>query len=159
MTFEDPKLSILFDKLQANRPLDAADASVLYRTNDLHGIAQLANLTRERRHGNRAWRRLDLGDAPVSDTTNTARIATLLALPAGEDYETPLEPHMSGFGYLKHVAVARLLLGGVSHIVARHCPEVENVCQLALGFGADTLIGSNVAELERQILAAGRNLA
>ena len=62
---------------------------------------------------------------------------------------------MSGYTYLKHIAVARLLLNRVNHIVVRHCPEVENVCQLALRFGADTLLGANVPELERQLRAAG----
>jgi len=65
---------------------------------------------------------------------------------------------MSGHAYLKHVAVARLLLPDVDHIEVCLCPLVENVCQLALSFGADTMVGSDTAELERQILAAGRDL-
>jgi 2-iminoacetate synthase ThiH len=159
MTLEDARLTPLLAKLEANQPLDAADARTLYRSHDLHGIAQLANLVRERHHGNRAWRRLDLGDPPVLDVPAAERIQLLLALPPGEEYEPPLEPQLSGFAYLKHIAVARLLLGGQRiHIVARHCQEVENVCQLALSFGADTLVGANVTELERQILAAGRVL-
>ena len=155
MTFEDPQLPPIHEKLLAGQPLGAAEARILYRSHDLHGIGQLANFARRRRHGNRAWRRLDLGSAPCSSDTREQRIAALLAHGAADSYEPPLEPALSGFAYLKHVAVARLLLDRVEHIVARHCPEVENVCQVALRFGADTLVGPDMAELERQILASG----
>jgi 2-iminoacetate synthase ThiH len=149
--FEDAKLSTLFDKMQTGQSLDATDGRILYRSHDLHGIARLANYVREKHYGNRTWRRLDLGDAPLLVASNNQRIDTLLALPKGEEYEPPLDPQLSGFGYLKHIAVARLLLNDPQvHIVARHCAEVENVCQLALAFGADTLVGS---------LAAGREQA
>jgi 2-iminoacetate synthase ThiH len=155
MTFEDPKFPLILDKIQAAKALDADDAMAIYRSHDLHGIGQLATVVREQRHGRRAWPRLDLGPPPASTASRAARIATLLALGAAEEFEPPLEPGVSGYTYLKHVAVARLLLNRVNHIVVRHCPEVENVCQLALRFGADTLLGTNVLELERQVRAAG----
>ena len=163
MTFEDPKLPAILDKIQAgltlgrtlSRTLDGDDALTIYRSHDLHGIARLANLVREQHHGRTTWARLDLGAAPVSTAAREARIAALLDYGAADSYEPPLELGMSGYTYLKHVAVARLLLNRVDHIVVRHCPEVENVCQLALGFGADTLLGTNVSELERQVRAAG----
>jgi 2-iminoacetate synthase ThiH len=158
MIFEDPKLPFLLDKLQAAQSLTRDDALTVYRSNDLHGIAQLANLVREQRHGRRAWPRLDLGPPPVSTAGKEARIAALLELAEAEQYEPPLQPGVSGYSYLKHVAVARLLLNRVNHIVVRQCPEVENVCQLALQFGADTLLGTNVPELERQVRAAGFSL-
>ena len=159
MTFEDQRLVPLLAKIEAGVPLDAGDARLLYRSSDLHGIAHLANLVRQRRHGDRAWSRQDLGATPISDATREERIATLLAHGPSECYEPPLEPGLSGYAYLKHVAVARLLLDRVDHIVVRHCQEVENVCQVALRFGADTLAGANVAELDRQIAAAGFQLA
>ena len=157
MFLEAPKLhSLILEKLQSRQKLTGDDALTIYRSHDLHAIAQLAGLVREARHGRRAWARLDLGEAPVSRASQKQRIAELLALAApAVEYEPPLEPGLSGYTYLKHVAVARLLLDQVDHIVVRHCLQVENVCQLALRFGADTLVGPNVAELERQIQASG----
>jgi 2-iminoacetate synthase ThiH len=155
MTFEDPKFPLILDKIQAGQPLAAEDAMTIYHSHDLHGIGQLASLVREQRHGRRAWPRLHLGPAPVSTASKQERIATMLGMGEVAEYEPPLCPGVSGYTYLKHVAVARLLLGGVTHIIVRYCPEVENVCQLALRFGADTLSGTNVQELERQLRAAG----
>jgi 2-iminoacetate synthase ThiH len=159
MTFEDPRLTLIWDKLQAGKPLDREDGLALYRSHDLHGIAQLANFVRERRHGNSAWRRQDLGEAPIASPDRGERIAALLASNGAKRYEAALSDGLSGHTYLKHIAIARLLLPSVDHIEARLCSQVENVCQLALRFGADTLLGTDVAELERQIAAAGRDLA
>jgi|HubBroStandDraft_1064217.scaffolds.fasta_scaffold481173_1 2-iminoacetate synthase ThiH len=158
MTFEDPQLTGILNRLQSGQTLGPEDALAVYRSHDLHGIAQLANHVREQRHGNRAWARQDLQEPPMSDANREQRIAALLAVGEAGSFEPPLANGMSGHTYLKHVAVARLLLPGVDHLEVRLCPMVENVCQLALGFGADTLVGPGVAELERQILAAGRNL-
>ncbi len=140
------------------------DALRIYRSPDLLEIARRAHAERERRHGRKTWARLDLNDPPMTAMTLEQRVMEVLNLemlnlgPAAQ-YEPPLEAGLSGFTYLKHVAVARLLLSQVDHIVVRHCPQVENVCQLALRFGADTLVGPNVAELERQIAAAGLELS
>jgi 2-iminoacetate synthase ThiH len=158
MTFEDPQLTRILDRLQAGQVLGREDALAVYRSHDLHGIAQLANHVRGQRHGNRASSRQDLQEPVVTDANNEQRIAALLAVGAALSFEPPLGNGMSGHTYLKHVAVARLLLAGVDHIEARLCPEVENVCQVALAFGADTLVGPDTAELDRQILAAGRQL-
>jgi 2-iminoacetate synthase ThiH len=157
-TIEDPQLTRILDRLQAGQTLGREDALAVYRSHDLHGIAQLANHVREQRHGNRAWARQDLREPVVTDDNNEQRIAALLAASPVDGFEPPLSAGMSGHTYLKHVAVSRLLLPGVNHIEVRLCPLVENVCQLALGFGADTLVGPDIAELERQILAAGRVL-
>jgi 2-iminoacetate synthase ThiH len=158
MTLEDPQLIRILDRLQAGQPLSRDDAMAVYRSHDLHGIAQLAHHVCRLRHGNRAWALQDLHEAPVTDAKNDRRIAELFALGVAGSYEPPLSAGMSGHTYLKHVAVARLLLPGVDHIEVRLCPQVENVCQLALSFGADTMVGPDTAELERQILAAGRSL-
>jgi 2-iminoacetate synthase ThiH len=158
MIFEDPQLTRLLDRLQSGQALGREDALAVYRSFDLHGIAQLANQVREQRHGNRAWARQDLREPRLSDASREQRISELLAVGAAGRFEPPLQGGMSGHTYLKHVAVARLLLPTVDHIEVRLCPLVENVCQLALGFGADTLVGPDTAELERQILAAGRVL-
>lgn len=162
LTIEDPQLTRILDRLQSGQTLGRQDALSVYRSHDLHGIAQLANQVREQRHGNRAWVRQDLQepvvtDADAADAKHQQRIAALLAISPVDRFEPPLSTGMSGHTYLKHVAVARLLLP-VDHIEVRLCPLVENVCQLALGFGADTLVGLDVAELERQVLAAGRIL-
>ncbi|GEM_PF-4307387 len=159
MTFEDSRLASISAKIAAGHALDSADAQTIYRSHDLLGIAQLANSVREKRHGRRAYIRQDLQAVPMTDADRAQRINDLLHAPAAERFEPPLDPVMSGHTYLKHVAVARLLLPQVEHIEARLCPQVENVCQLALDFGADTLIGADTAELERQVSAAGRELA
>ncbi len=159
LILEDPQLAGILDKLQAGQPLGREDALAVYRSHDLHGIAQLANRVREQRHGNRAWARQDLLPPSVSDANHEQRIAALLGTGVAGSFEPPLSAGLSGHTYLKHVAVARLLLAGVDHIETRLCPAVENVCQLALSFGADTLVGPDPAELERQILAAGRSLS
>ena len=158
MVFEDPQLTGVLDRLQSGQTLGREDALAVYRSRDLLGIAQLANSVREQRHGHRAWARQDLQEPVVTDANNEQRIAALLAVGAAASFEPPLSAGMSGHAYLKHVAVARLLLPGVDHLQVRLCPLVENVCQVALGFGADTLVGPDRAELERQILAAGRSL-
>jgi 2-iminoacetate synthase ThiH len=162
MIFEDPQLTRILDRLQAGQALGREDALALYRSHDLHGIAQLATDVRRQRHGNRAWARQDLQEPPVTGANLEQRIAELLAMPPAGSFEPPLDnaasAAMSGYTYLKHIAVARVLLPGVEHIEARLCSQVENVCQLALHFGADTLLGPDTAELERQILAAGRGL-
>jgi 2-iminoacetate synthase ThiH len=158
MTFEDPQLIRILDRLEAGQPLGREDALAAYRSHDLHGIAQLAGHVTQQRHGNHAWARQDLHEPSITETSNEQRIAALLAVGAAPSFEPPLSPAMSGHTYLKHVAVARLLLTGVDHIEVRLCPQVENVCQLALSFGADTMVGPDTAELERQILAAGRSL-
>ena len=157
MTFEDPQLTRILDRLQAGQTLGREDGLTIYRSFDLHGIAQLANQVREQRHGNHAWARQDLQGPRLSNMDLEHRIAALLAVGTADRFEPPLHEGMSGHTYLKHVAVARLLLPGVDHLEVRLCPMVENVCQVALGFGADTLVGSDIAELERQILAAGRS--
>ncbi len=158
LTIEDSQLTGILDRLQSGQPLGREDALAVYRSHDLHGIAQLANHVRERRHGNRAWARQDLQEPPLRDASYEQRIAALLSIGTARSFEPPLQAGMSGHTYLKHVAVARLLLPGVDHVEVRLCPMVENVCQIALGFGADTLVGPDTAELERQILAAGRSL-
>ena len=155
---EDPQLIRILDRLEAGQPLGREEALAVYRSHDLHGIAQLAHHVCRLRHGNRAWARQDLQEAPVTDASNEQRIAGLLAVGTAGSYEPPLSAGMSGHTYLKHVAVARLLLPGVDHIEVRLCSQVENVCQLALSFGADTMVGPDTAELERQILAAARSL-
>ena len=50
--FEDPRLEPLLEKVQAQQRLSFEDGLTLYRTNDLLGVGYLANLVRERLHGN-----------------------------------------------------------------------------------------------------------
>ena len=55
MTVADPTLHPVRDKVLAGQPLDAADGLALYASRDLHGIGRLANVVRERLHGNQAF--------------------------------------------------------------------------------------------------------
>lgn len=50
--FEDPRLEPIHDKVRACQRLSFEDGITLYRTNDLLGAGYLANLVRERLHGN-----------------------------------------------------------------------------------------------------------
>jgi 2-iminoacetate synthase ThiH len=159
ITVSDPRLEPVSEKLLRGERLTRGDALAVYESTDLLGIGELANYVREQRHGVAAWCRLDLNPPPVLEGDNETRIAHLLEMEAVETYEVALRPHLTGHTYLKDVAVARLLLPGAVHIQARLCPAVENVCQLALRFGADTLVGPDVAELERQAKACGREVA
>ena len=155
---QDPRLAPLVEKVLRGGRFDGADALVIYQSTDLLGIGELANHVREQRHGSRAWCKLDLNPPVAFTAGNSERIAALLALEAVEVYEVPLRSRLTGHTYLKDVAVARLLLPHAVHIQIRMCPAVENVCQLALRFGADTLVGPDLAELERQARACGREV-
>ena len=53
--FDDPRLPAIFEKVRAGERLDANDGLALYRTPDLLGVGYLANLLRERLHGNVAY--------------------------------------------------------------------------------------------------------
>lgn len=50
--FEDPRLEPIHEKVRAGERLSFGDGLTLYRTNDLLGAGYLANLVRERLHGN-----------------------------------------------------------------------------------------------------------
>jgi aminodeoxyfutalosine synthase len=54
-TLRDDKLASIRDKVQAGTRLSFEDGVALYRTHDLLGLGQLANLVRERRHGDAAY--------------------------------------------------------------------------------------------------------
>jgi 2-iminoacetate synthase ThiH len=158
MNIEDPRLEPIAAKALAGELLGFEDALALYRTHDLLGVGQIADGVRAERHGHRAWCVVDLNGPKLSAEGTEGRIQTLLSHPAADVYEPPLRAHLSGHTYLKDVAVARLLLPQVIHIRVRLCAQVENVCQIALRFGADTLAGANLEELQRQARAAGCEL-
>jgi aminodeoxyfutalosine synthase len=51
----DPLLLPVAEKVLAGEPLSAGDGVALYGSRDLHGIGRMANLVRERLHGDRAY--------------------------------------------------------------------------------------------------------
>jgi aminodeoxyfutalosine synthase len=53
--FEDSRLATLLDKVKAGERLSFEDGLLLYRTPDLLGVGYLANLVRERLHGDRTY--------------------------------------------------------------------------------------------------------
>ena len=53
--FKDPQLLPIRDKVLARERLNFEDGLTLYRSTDLLGVGWLANLVRERLHGNRAY--------------------------------------------------------------------------------------------------------
>ncbi len=52
---EDRRLHPILEKVRAGVRLDHADGLVLYRTSDLLAVGYMANLVRERMHGNVTW--------------------------------------------------------------------------------------------------------
>jgi aminodeoxyfutalosine synthase len=55
VTIEDKRLNTIREKVEAGARLSEADGVALYRSNDLLGIGYLANLVRERLHGDRTY--------------------------------------------------------------------------------------------------------
>jgi aminodeoxyfutalosine synthase len=51
----DPVLLPIAERVMAGERLSAADGVALYRSRDLHGIGRLANVVRERLHGNKTF--------------------------------------------------------------------------------------------------------
>ena len=49
---EDPRLQPVLEKVEAGRRLDFEDGLALYRTPDILAVGYMANLVRERLHGN-----------------------------------------------------------------------------------------------------------
>ena len=164
---EDPRLQAVVEKVVTGRRLEHDDGLALYSTHDLLALGRMANYVREQRHGNRAYCRAQLDARPTpAPPSAEARVEALLALRARQDqlpelsiYEAPSAEGQTGFAHLKNIAVARLLLDNVPHICARLVPAAGNVPQVALHFGADTLVGPDRHELERLVRAAGREPA
>ena len=55
ISFEDTRLQPILEKVRAQVRLDYEDGLALYRTTDLLGVGYMANLVRERMHGNVTW--------------------------------------------------------------------------------------------------------
>ncbi|WP_027482255.1 aminofutalosine synthase MqnE [Deinococcus pimensis] len=51
----DPRLAAIAEKVEAGERLDFEEGMHLYRTRDLNGLMRLANLTRERLHGDKTY--------------------------------------------------------------------------------------------------------
>src|SRR6201999_630764 len=55
VTFEDPRLQAMRDKVEAGERLSFEDGMALNRRSDLLGLGYLANVVRERLHGNKTY--------------------------------------------------------------------------------------------------------
>ena len=55
LSFSDPQLEPIYEKVLAQERLDRDDGLTLYSSADLLGVGYLADLDRRRRHGNRAY--------------------------------------------------------------------------------------------------------
>src|SRR5271163_1618210 len=53
--FEDRRLRPILEKVQADVRLDAADGVALFKSSDILAVGYMANLVRERKHGNVTW--------------------------------------------------------------------------------------------------------
>src|SRR5436305_304352 len=53
--FDDPRLTPIRQKVEAGERLSFDDGVALYRTNDILAVGYLANIVRERLHGNRTY--------------------------------------------------------------------------------------------------------
>ncbi len=164
---EDSRLRSVADKVASGRRLDREDGLLLYQTYDLLALGRMANYVREQRHGHRVYCR-EQPEAPQVPAPAGAETAVdaLLELRARQDrspevvqYDAPWTEGDTGFSHLKNIAVARLLLDNVTHICAHLTPATAKVSQVSLHFGADTLAGADLRELERLVRAAGREPA
>ncbi|MFL6444366.1 MAG: aminofutalosine synthase MqnE, partial [Candidatus Sulfotelmatobacter sp.] len=52
---DDPRLVSIYDKVTTGKRLDTADALALYRTGDILAVGWMANLVRERMHGDKTY--------------------------------------------------------------------------------------------------------
>src|SRR5947209_1453171 len=52
---DDPRLVPIYDKVTTGKRLDTADALALYRTGDILAVGWMANLVRERMHGDKTY--------------------------------------------------------------------------------------------------------
>src|ERR1022692_4150904 len=55
ITIEDRRLLPILEKVQAGASLDYQDGLDLYRSSDILAIGYMANIVRERKHGNVTW--------------------------------------------------------------------------------------------------------
>src|SRR5687768_10347528 len=55
LTINDPALAPVREKVRASERLPHDDGETLYRSSDLHGMGRLANVVRERLHGDRTY--------------------------------------------------------------------------------------------------------
>src|SRR6202050_5510924 len=55
VVIDDPRLAAIRDKVEASQRLSIEDAVELYRTPDILTVGYLANLVRERMHGNKTY--------------------------------------------------------------------------------------------------------
>ncbi|MDP8979236.1 MAG: aminofutalosine synthase MqnE [Acidobacteriota bacterium] len=55
VSFEDKRLEPVWEKVRAGERLNFQDGVTLYRTPDLLGVGYLANVVRERKHGDATW--------------------------------------------------------------------------------------------------------
>jgi len=132
-TFEDARLDALRAKVAAGERLSAEDGLLLYRTPDLLGVGWLANVVRERLHGNTTYfnvnRHLNPTDVCVA---NCKLCAFGKRTRDGKAYTMSLEEvwHKAGEGYSEAVTEF--------HIVGGLHPELtlDWYCEMLRGLKA-----------------------
>ena len=128
--FEDRRLEPIFEKVQASGRLTADDGVTLYRSHDLLGIGYLANLVRERLHGDLTYFNVNRHINPTDVCVASCRLCAFgkkAKDPRG--YTMSLEEvwHRAGEGYTEAVSEF--------HIVAGLHPEltIDWYCEMLRG--------------------------
>jgi aminodeoxyfutalosine synthase len=172
IVIEDPLLLAVREKVEAGARLSLEDGAALYRTFDILALGYLANLVRERLHGNRTFyhwpdrddgreSRLEFGAGESSED----RTRRLIDLRGRQDrtgefnsfLAATLKADDSGFDVLKNIAVPRLILDNILNIKADWTVVTPRMAQIALRFGADSLTGpAGAGGLRQLICKAGR---
>ena len=163
---EDRRLQPIFEKIQARERLSYQDCLSLLRSPDLLSLGYLANLVRERLHGNVTYFSLNSHSNPAGCSLVygslekfedlAGQLVRLRELreethsfstfaPVAFDPEKSVLAHLpatSGFDDIKQIAISRLMLDNIPHIRAYWNAMTASIAQVAQRFGADDLDGT-----------------
>ncbi len=113
-SFEDPKLRSIDEKVKAGERLSFDDGVALYRTADILGVGYLANLVRERLHGDTTYFNVNRHINPTDVCVASCRLCAFGKHMKNESaYTMSLEEiwHRAGEGYAEAVSEFHIVGG------------------------------------------------
>ena len=113
-SFEDPKLRQIHEKVKAGERLSFEDGVALYRTTDILGVGYLANLVRERLHGDTTYFNVNRHINPTDVCVASCRLCAFGKHLKNENaYTMSLEEiwHRAGEGYAEAVSEFHIVGG------------------------------------------------
>lgn len=112
--FEDPRLEAIRAKVDAGERLNAEDGLLLYRTPDLLGVGWLANVVRERLHGNKTFFNINRHVNPTDVCVANCKLCAFgKRTRDGKAYTLSLDEvwHKAGEGYTEAVTEFHIVGG------------------------------------------------